>query len=104
VRVLVSRRFSWRRGGPVQRHINQKLLREFFASQFAERGSEFFFHGDAVSDRSAVQLRRAIQNAIRECMDIVDTDRTTPQERRGTAFLFTIRPWDYSGIAEYRRS
>jgi transcriptional regulator with XRE-family HTH domain len=103
VRVLVSRRFSWRRGGPVQRHINQKLLREFFASQFAEGGSEFFFHGDTVSDRSAVQLRRAIQNAIRECMEIVDADRAAPQERRGTAFLLAIRPWEYSGFVGYRR-
>ena len=104
VRVLVSRRFSWRRGGPVQRHIHQKLLREFFASDFAEAGAEFFFHGDTVSDQRAIQLRRVIQNAIRECMDIIDTDRTAPDQRRGIAFALAIRPWDYSGFVDYKRS
>src|SRR5215472_12651444 len=34
VRLLVSRRFSWRAGGPVQRYIHDKLLREFLASAF----------------------------------------------------------------------
>ena len=32
VRLLVSRHFSWRPGGPVQRYIHHKLLHEFFAS------------------------------------------------------------------------
>ncbi len=103
VKVLVSRRFSWRRGGPVQKHIHQKLLREFLASDFAEGGAEFFFHGDTVSDQSATQLRRVIQNSIRECMDIIDTDRTAPHQRHGVAFAFAIRPWDYSGFVDYKR-
>jgi AcrR family transcriptional regulator len=45
VRLLVSRHFSWRAGGPVQKYIHQKLLREFFASPFAGPQDEFFFHG-----------------------------------------------------------
>lgn len=88
----------------MQRHIHQKLLREFFAAPFDETGEEFFLHGDAVSDRSAAQLRRVIENTIRECMDIVDTDRTAPHERRGTAFVLAIRPWEFSGFVEYRGS
>jgi len=34
VRLLVSRRFTWRAGGPVQRYLHRKLLREFLASHF----------------------------------------------------------------------
>jgi hypothetical protein len=104
VRLLVSRRFSWRRGGPVQRYIHQKLLREFFASQFADGREEFFFHGDALSDHGLTQVRRALQNAARECMDIVESDRAAPHERRGAAFVLAVRPWEYSGFVELRRA
>src|SRR5258708_8175700 len=44
VRLLVSRHFSWRPGGPVQKYIHQKLLHEFFAMAFAGAQAELFFH------------------------------------------------------------
>jgi len=47
VRLLVSRHFSWRAGGPVQRYIHHKLLREFTSSHFVGSQEEFFFHGAA---------------------------------------------------------
>jgi len=47
-----------------------------------------FFTGDAVSEGSAVHLRVATQNALGECMDVLDADRTAPQERRVAAFPF----------------
>src|SRR3982074_2501308 len=58
VRLLVSRHFSWRPGGPVQKYIHRKLLREFFASPFAGPQEEFFFHGGRVSEEALVQLKR----------------------------------------------
>jgi DNA-binding Xre family transcriptional regulator len=103
VRLLVSRRFSWRRGGPVQRYIHQRLLREFLASQFVDARDEFFFHGDALSDHGLSQLKRTLQHAMRECMDIVENDRAAPHERRGAAFVLAMRPWEYSGFVNLRR-
>ncbi len=43
VRLLVSRHFSWRVAGPVQRYIHQKILREFLGGSFAgcQRGVLF---------------------------------------------------------------
>ncbi len=102
VRLLVSRRFSWRRGGPVQRYIHQKLLKEFFADHFASEREEFFFHGDALSDQGHAKLKRALQHAIRECMEIVERDHATP-DRRGVAFVLAMRPWEYSGFVAMRR-
>src|SRR5258708_4438173 len=66
VRLLVSRHFSWRPGGPVQKHIHQKMLREFFAGAFAGPQDEFFFHGGRVSDEALAQLKRALRSASRE--------------------------------------
>lgn len=104
VRLLVSRHFSWRPGGPVQKYINQKLLREFFASAFAGPQEEFFFHGGRVSDEALSQLKRALRGASRECAEIIERDRSTTQERKGTAFVLAVRPWNYSGFAQFDRN
>jgi hypothetical protein len=101
-RLLVSRRFSWRRGGPVQRFIHQKLLKEFFADHFAGERQEFFFHGDAISEQGLAKLKRALQHAVRECMEITERDRGSP-DQFGVAFVLAMRPWEYSGFVELRR-
>jgi hypothetical protein len=103
VRLLVSRHFSWRPGGPVQKYIHQKLLREFFASTFAGVHEEFFFHGGRVSDEALAQLKRALRAASRECAEIIERDRSTTQRRNGAAFVLAVRPWNYSGFAQFDR-
>jgi transcriptional regulator with XRE-family HTH domain len=103
VRLLVSRRFSWRPAGPVQRYIHQKLLRDFLGSPFAAANEEFFFHGAPVCEASLAQLKRALQAASRECMQIFEQDRSAPQDRRGCAFVLALRPWTYSGFSQFDR-
>ena len=104
VRLLVSRRFSWRPGGPVQRYIHDKLLREFLASAFIRAPEEFFFHGAMVSDAVHGQLKRVLQHAARECMELIERERAAPQDRHGAAFVLALRPWGYSGFKPFERS
>jgi len=103
VRLLVSRRFSWRPGGPVQRYIHEKLLREFLASHFTGPHEEFFFHGGPVSAAGLSRLQRVLQNAARECAEVIATDRAGPDEGRGAAYALALRPWNFSGFAQYQR-
>jgi AcrR family transcriptional regulator len=103
VRLLVSRHFSWRAGGPVQRYINQKLLREFFASHFTEPSEEFFFHGGRVSEEALGRMKRALQGAARECAEIIERDRSSSADRFGAAYVLALRPWNYSGFKQFDR-
>jgi hypothetical protein len=103
VRLLVSRHFSWRAGGPVQKYINQKLLREFFASHFTEPTEEFFFHGGRVSEEALARMKRALQGAARECAEIIERDRSGSAERFGAAYVLALRPWNYSGFKQFDR-
>jgi Cro/C1-type HTH DNA-binding domain len=103
VRLLVSRHFSWRAGGPVQKYVDQKLLREFFASHFTEPNEEFFFHGGRVSQDALARMKRALQGAARECAEIIERDRPTTQDRFGAAFVLALRPWNYSGFKQFDR-
>jgi AcrR family transcriptional regulator len=104
VRLLVSRHFSWRAGGPVQKYIHQKLLREFFASAFAGTLEEFFFHGGRITDEALSQIKRALRAASRECAEIIERDRTSTQPKNGAAFVLALRPWNYSGFAQFDRN
>jgi transcriptional regulator with XRE-family HTH domain len=103
-RVLVSRHFAWRPGGPVHNYIHQKLIREFLATHFQESGTELDFYGGVVSAGALTQLKRVLQNATRECTEIIDRDRDVPLEQRmGAAFLVALRPWQYSGFSQFLR-
>ena len=103
VRLLVSRHFSWRPGGPVQRYIHHKLLHEFFASSFAGLQEEFFFHGGRLSDDALAHIKRALRATSRECAEIIERDRLTTQPRKGAAFVLAVRPWHFSGFAQFDR-
>src|SRR5512138_2410502 len=84
-RVLVSRHFAWRPGGPVHNYIHQKLIKEFLATHVAGSRGEFIFYGGVVSAGAFTQLKRVLQNAVRECTEIMDRDRAVPlEERAGT--------------------
>jgi transcriptional regulator with XRE-family HTH domain len=103
VRLLVSRHFSWRAGGPVQRYIHQKLLREFTASHFVGSQEEFFFHGGEVSEAALSELKQALRNSARQCAEIIERDRGPREHRHGAAFVLALRPWKYSGFRQFER-
>jgi len=87
----------------VQKYIHQKLLREFLAPQFLGPNEEFFFHGGAISPETLAQLKRALQNASRECVEIIESDRSAWENRSSAAFVLALRPWKYSEFAQFDR-
>ncbi len=103
VRLLVSRHFSWRPGGPVQRYIHEKLLREFLASAFIRAHGGVLLPRRQVSDAVHGQLKRVLQHAARECMELIERERAAPQDRHGAAFVLALRPWGYSGFKPFER-
>ena len=103
VRLLVSSRFSWRAGGPVQKYIHQKLLREFTASHFDGPHDEFIFHGGEISDVALSELKQVLRNTARHCAEIIERDRVPRQNRHGAAFVLALRPWKYSGFNQFER-
>ncbi len=104
VRLLVSRHFSWRPGGPVQRYIYERLLKDFFESTFSAPDEEFYFHGGHLTASKVLELKRTLRNAARECAELVDQERGPARERRGAAFVIALRPWSYSGFRDFERA
>ena len=87
----------------MQRHINDRLLREFMSTRFSGAHEEFIFHGAPTSTAVLGQIKRILQSNARECMELIERDRSTPQERNGAAFVLAMRPWEHSGFEQFRR-
>ena len=103
VRLLISRHFSWRPGGPVQRYIHERMLKDFLASHFTGPDEEFWFHGGKLTDEAMAAIKRSLQLAARECAAIVDGDRRATGPRSGAAFVMALRRWGYSGFDPWSR-
>jgi hypothetical protein len=43
-----------------------------------------------------------LQGAARECMELVERDRSAFADRVGMAFVLALRPWVYSGFTPFR--
>ena len=102
-RLLVSRHFSWRAGGPVQRYIDQKLLREFMSDHFSGPNDAFFFHGGEISREGLKELKIILRNTARHCAEVIEKDRGPRTDRHGAAFLLALRPWKFSGFKHFER-
>ena len=103
VRLLVNRQFSWRPGGPVQRYVHQKLLKEFVADHFTNTHDEFIFHGGTISESALSKLKRTLQRAAQEGIEIMEGDPSPETIRQGAAFVIALRPWNYSGFTQFLR-
>ena len=104
IRYLLTRNFSWRKDGPMQRFVETVILPEFFRSRFDEPHAEFRFFAAALSHASAVQLQRSIMRLVREFNELAEQDTALPmEERQGRAGILALRPMHFSGFARFRR-
>jgi len=104
VRLRVSRNLSWRPGGPMQRFVHHVLLKEFFAWDFSDARAEFCFYAAEMSDAVMAQARRALQNALKECMEQSEHDMALPiAQRTGSVCVLAFRPLQFSAFDEFRR-
>jgi transcriptional regulator with XRE-family HTH domain len=103
-RLRVTRNLSWQAGGPMQRYLHQRLLKEFFASDFAEPRAELCFYGGIMSEAVLAQVKRIIKNALKECVELSEHDAQLPlSARTGAAYVLALRPWQYSGFDAHLR-
>jgi hypothetical protein len=88
---------------PTHRHIHDKLLREFTSSHLKGPQEDFFFQGGEVSEAGFNDLKRVLQNAARQCAQVIEHERVPRAERDGAAFVLALRRWNYRGFARFKR-
>ena len=104
VRLLVSKNLSWRRGGPIRKVYEARVMREFFASTFQGESEMSKFEQMELSAASLAVMQRKLQRLAAEFTELADVDAALPQDkRRNTGLVLAIRPWVLSLASQLRR-
>jgi transcriptional regulator with XRE-family HTH domain len=104
IRVLVSRHFSWRPEGPVQRFFNQYVQKEFFDSNFDKVGEKLVFLSGMLSKPNLTRFHQAMERMAQEFDELVREDAKLPlMDRHTTSLVCALRPWAFPPFARYRR-
>lgn len=104
VRVRLSRTFSWRRNGPIQKLFEDQVQNEFFESSFDGPGELRLVLTGMISDRSIAAIHQKLHRLVAEFEQHVRDDRRSISvERKGTTLLLAIRPWAVQMFEDYRR-
>ena len=105
VRVRLSRTFSWRKNGPIQKLFESQVQDEFFHSSFDGPGELRLVLNGMISDQSITSMHQKLHRLVNEFEHYVREDRRSiGVERQGTTLVLAIRPWAVKMFENYRRT
>jgi len=103
-RLLVSRNFSWRPDGPVQKFFNQYVQGAFFDSLFDQTGDKLVFSTGMLSRSNFTRFHQAMERLAQEFDELVREDTGLPLAERYTcSIVLAHRPWTFPPFARYRK-
>jgi len=104
VKVLVDRKFSWRKNGPIQQFFETQMMQEFFNSRFTGPGEKRLFLVSMLSRASHQSFQRKLEKLSEEFHDLHLQDEKLPTaERFGTSAIMAMRLWEPSVFEQKRR-
>ena len=104
IRLLVSRSFSWRPDGPIQRFFNQQAHNEFFGSRFDGPEEFMVVVNGMLSKSSSTAIVTRLKRIAREFSELHNEDVRLPlAERSAMSLLVAVRHWELQAFAEMRR-
>lgn len=104
VKLKISRNFSWRPNGPIQKFYENSVKAEYFDCQFNDSGELQLFVTGMLSKKSSVELINKLQRLAAEFNSCHDDDSNLPlADRFGTSMVLAIRPWELNAFEALRR-
>lgn len=104
IKLLVSRTFSWRPDGPIQRFFNEQAHNEYFRSRFDRAGEFMLVVNGMLTESSSVSMVEKLQRIAREFSALHKEDVGAPLAKRSPmSLLVAIRHWELQAFADMRR-
>jgi len=105
IRPRISRTFSWRPDGPIQRYFHARVEAEFLGSRFDRRDELFLFVSGMLSRRSSAELIARLKDLARDFAELHRDDVALPLgERHGASLLLATRAWEPRAFRDLRRA
>ena len=104
IRPLISRTFSWRPDGPIQRYFRSRIEAEYLSSAFDRSDELFLFLSGMISRASISELIGELRRVARDFAQRHRGDLALPlPQRYGTSLLIAMRPWELRAFRQLRR-
>ena len=104
IKLLVSRTFSWRPDGPIQRFFNEQAHNEYFRSRFDRTGEFMLVVNGMLTESSSVSMVEKLKRIAHEFSALHNEDVGAPLAKRSAvSLLVAIRHWELQAFADMRR-
>jgi len=104
VRMRLSRTFSWRQSGPIQRLFENSIQSDFFQSRFSAPNELRLVVNGMISEQSLAHLHDRLRRIAAEFEDSVREDYKTLQHDASlSTMVLAVRPWAMKLFQELRR-
>lgn len=104
VKLKISRNFSWRPNGPIQKFFEKSVKTEYFDCLFNNSGELQLFVSGMLSKKSNTELINKIKKLAADFNTHHDDDISLPlADRFGTSMVLAIRPWELNAFEALRR-
>ncbi|MEZ5490857.1 MAG: XRE family transcriptional regulator [Gammaproteobacteria bacterium] len=103
-RLLVSRKFRWIPGGPIQKYFEKQLQGDFLNASFNRADEKRVFISSMLSQGSIAALVRKLDKLSNEINELHLEDEKLPlRQKRGISTLLATRPWETRVFTALRR-
>ena len=104
IKLLVSRTFSWRPDGPIQRFFNEQAHNEYFRSSFQRPGEFMLVVNGMLTEGSSIGMVEKLKRIAKEFSEVHNQDVSAPLVKRSAmSLLVAIRHWELQAFADLRR-
>lgn len=105
VRLLVTKSFTWRPGGPIERFFQAQVQGQFLASRFRESDEIRVVVNGMLTPASRTNLIDRLHRVAESFEQASTSDRAAPlEERRSTTLLIAMRPWLFGAFTKFERT
>ena len=103
-RLLVSRKFRWIPGGPIQQFFDAQLQADFLDTSFNKPDEFRVFISSMLSKGAVEELNRRLGKLVNEINELHLGDESLAlKDKQGISVLLAARPWETKVFAALRR-
>jgi transcriptional regulator with XRE-family HTH domain len=104
IKLLISRNFRWRPGGPIQQLFQEQVAKDFFHSRFEGESEQLLVFNGLLSRAGNRQWQQKLQRLGREFNNLCEEEADLPIEQRfGTTTVLAVRQWRYGLFERYSK-
>ena len=105
IRLLVSPKFSWQPGGPIETFFNRQVQREFFQSNFDADDELRIVGNSKISPESRKKIIQELLTVKNNFEEYNKHDRKeNKQEKMGTTMIIAIRQWEFEAFTALEKT